>query len=35
MCLFSDYVTGYNEGAQQNVRVIRFADVPADECGGK
>jgi len=24
---FSDYVTGYNEGAQQNVRVIRFADV--------
>lgn len=24
---FSDYVTGYNEGAQQNIRVIRYADV--------
>lgn len=24
---FGDYVTGYNEGCQQNVRVIRYADV--------
>ena len=24
---FSQYVSGFNEGAQQNVRVIRFADV--------
>jgi len=24
---FSSYVTGYNEGCQQNIRVIRYADV--------
>lgn len=24
---FSQYITGYNEGCQQNVRVIRYADV--------
>ena len=24
---FSDYVSGYNEGAQQNIRVLRYADV--------
>jgi hypothetical protein len=24
---FSEYVSGFNEGAQQNVRVLRFADV--------
>jgi hypothetical protein len=24
---FGDYVSGYNEGCQQNVRVLRFADV--------
>lgn len=24
---FSDYVSGYNEGCQQNVRVLRYADV--------
>lgn len=24
---FSQYVSGYNEGAQQNIRVIRYADV--------
>ncbi|WP_240663462.1 RagB/SusD family nutrient uptake outer membrane protein [Mucilaginibacter limnophilus] len=24
---FSQYVTGYNEGAQQNIRVIRYAEV--------
>jgi starch-binding outer membrane protein, SusD/RagB family len=24
---FSDYVSGFNEGAQQNIRVIRYADV--------
>ncbi len=24
---FSDYVSGYTEGAQQNIRVIRYADV--------
>lgn len=24
---FSDYVSGYNEGCQQNIRVIRYADV--------
>jgi len=24
---FSDYVSGYNEGCQQNVRVLRYADI--------
>jgi hypothetical protein len=24
---FKDYVTGYNEGSQQNIRVLRYADV--------
>jgi len=37
---FSQYVSGYNEGAQQNVRVIRYAEVllmnaeAANEIGG-
>ncbi len=29
---FSMYVSGYNEGCQQNIRVMRYAEVLIDEC---